>query len=228
MNYQNIEKGIFIARPNRFIAEIEIGGKREICHVKNTGRLKELLLPGAVVWCEKSQNPARKTAYDLIAVEHADQVINIDSQAPNKIAAEWLPQSGLFPADTRFRSEVRRGSNRFDFLAEWADGECWIEVKGITLNDRGVARFPDAPTERGVRHLEHLAAIAGEGGNAMVLFIIAMKGVTAVAPNDTTHKAFGDALRNAAEEGVQIEAVDCIVKPDEIIADQRLPVILST
>lgn len=222
MNYQKVLKGKFICRPNRFIAEILLDGKRAVCHVKNTGRLKELLQEGVTVWVEQSANPNRKTAYDLIAVEKDGQIINIDSQAPNQIAAEWLPKSDLFPENTKFRREVQRGNSRFDFLA----GETWIEVKGITLNDVGIARFPDAPTLRGVKHLKELTAIAREGGKAMVLFIVQMKEIRGVAPNDRTHPEFGAALREAKKAGVKILAVDCIVHPDSVIADQSLPILL--
>ena len=222
MKYQNTVEGKFISRPNRFIAEIQLGAERVICHVKNTGRLKELLVPGATVWLEKSDNPNRKTAYDLIAVQKSGEIINIDSQAPNKIAAEWLPHSELFDEGTLFRAEVTHQNSRFDLLA----GDTWIEVKGITLNVDGVARFPDAPTLRGVKHLNELTEIAQNGGKAMVLFIVQMKGIHAVAPNDQTHPAFGAALRRAAAAGVEILAVDCIVRPGEVIADRMLPVIL--
>ncbi len=224
MKYRNYKNAIFIHRPNRFIAEVEIDGKRAICHVKNTGRLKELLIPGAHVLLEQSENPARKTAYDLIAVQKGENYVNLDSQAPNKIAAEWLPQSGLFPADTIFKPEVKRGDSRFDFRADTPSGAVWIEVKGITLNDNGIAKFPDAPTERGVKHLKELTAIVEEGGQAMVLFVVQMKGVTAVAPNDQTHPAFGAALRAAARAGVRICAVDCRVKAGEVWADSMLPI----
>lgn len=222
MNYQNVIKGKFICRPNRFIAEIEIGEERVICHVKNTGRLKELLIEGATVWVEKSNNPNRKTAYDLIAVQKDGQIVNIDSQAPNKIAAEWLPHSGLFDKGIEFRQEVVYKNSRFDLLA----GDTWVEVKGITLNVDGIARFPDAPTLRGVKHLNELTEIVQNGGKAMVLFIVQMKDIRAVEPNDQTHPEFGSALRNAAKAGVRIIAVDCIVNPDQVIADQILPVIL--
>ncbi len=226
MNYQKIKNAIFINRPNRFIAEIDVNGKRVICHVKNTGRLKELLIPGTPILVEESDNPARKTAYDLIAVQKDGSYVNIDSQAPNKIAAEWLPKSGLFPAETVFKGEVQRGNSRFDFRADTPNGAVWIEVKGITLNDRGIAKFPDAPTERGVKHLKELTEIVEHGGAAMVLFVVQMKGVSAVTPNDQTHPQFGDALRAAADAGVQICAVDCIVKPGEVHADSILPILL--
>ena len=226
MRYKNFKKAIFINRPNRFIAEIEIDGERAICHVKNTGRLKELLADGVEILVEESDNPARKTAYDLIAVLKEESYVNIDSQAPNKIAAEWLPKSGLFPAETTFKAEVKRGNSRFDFCAKTPHGETWIEVKGITLNDNGIAKFPDAPTERGVKHLKELTEIVAQGGNAMVLFVVQMKGISAVAPNDQTHPQFGEALRAAAKIGVQIVAVDCVVKAGEVTADATIPFLL--
>ncbi len=222
MIYQNIQKATFIERPNRFIAIIEIDGKREVCHVKNTGRLKELLIAGATVWVEHCSLPTRKTSYDLIAVEKEGQIINIDSQAPNKIAAEWLKKSGIFPAESTLKTEVKCGDSRFDL---WIEGT-YIEVKGITLNQEGIARFPDAPTLRGVKHLNELSNIAKNGGKAMIMFIVQMKGIHQVEPNDQTHPAFGEALRNAAKAGVKILAVDCKVTPNEIIADQILPIVL--
>ena len=222
MIYQNIQKATFIERPNRFIAIIEINGMREICHVKNTGRLKELLLPNATVWVEHCSAENRKTNYDLIAVQKEDQIINIDSQAPNKVATEWLRTSGLFNPESTLKSEVKCGDSRFDLWIE----DTWIEVKGITLNQQCVARFPDAPTQRGVKHLNELAKIAETGGKAMLLFIVQMKGIRQVEPNDQTHPEFGAALRNAAKAGVKIMAVDCKVTPNEIIADQILPVCL--
>ena len=222
MDYQNIQKATFIERPNRFIAVIELNGKREICHVKNTGRLRELLLPGATVWVEYCPMQTRKTKFDLIAVQKDEQIINIDSQAPNKIAAEWIKNSGLFHPESPIKTEVRCGESRFDL---WVD-DTWIEVKGITLNQEGVARFPDAPTLRGVKHLNELAKIAQNGGKAMILFVVQMKGIHHVEPNDQTHPEFGKALRQAAKAGVKILAIDCIVTPNEIIGDRILPVLL--
>lgn len=224
MKYNNMIKGRFIARPNRFIAVVEIEGKAEICHVKNTGRCKELLIEGAEVWVEKSENPNRKTAYDLICVKKHDQIINMDSQAPNKIAEEWLPKSGLFSPALKIRREVKEGNSRFDLLAENQGKKTWIEVKGVTLEVDGIARFPDAPTERGVRHVKHLMRLVEEGHNAMILFVIQMKGVEYLEPNDQTHPAFGEALRQAAKAGVQILAVDCKVIPGTVEADQLIPV----
>lgn len=222
MKYQNIQKATFIDRPNRFIAIIELDGKQEVCHVKNTGRLKELLLPNATVWVEYCPQPTRKTKFDLIAVQKDDQIINIDSQAPNKIAAEWIKNSGLFRPESTLKTEVKCGDSRFDLWIE----DTFIEVKGITLNQGGIARFPDAPTLRGVKHLNELARIAKNGGKAMILFVVQMKGIHQVEPNDQTHSEFGKALRAAAKAGVQILAVDCNVTPDEIVADQILPICL--
>lgn len=226
MNYQNMIKGRFIARPNRFIAMIEIEGTPTVCHVKNTGRCKELLIEGADVWVEKSSNPARKTAYDLICVRKGNQIINMDSQAPNKIAEEWLPKSGLFSPALTLRREVKNGDSRFDLLAEDEGIYTWIEVKGVTLEEDGVARFPDAPTERGVKHIKHLTELTKNGEKTMILFVVQMKGIHHLEPNDRTHPAFGEALRDAAKAGVQIFAVDCNVIPGTVEADQIIPVII--
>ena len=225
----------FRSRPNRFIAVVEAEGAPVTVHVKNTGRCKELLVEGATVYLAASDNPSRKTPYDLIAVEKrrgcGDPVlINMDSQAPNAIAAEWLPRSGLFHESATFRREVTYGASRFDFCIENADGRgaiAYLEVKGCTLERDGVALFPDAPTERGVKHLRELTALAERGVSAYVLFIIQMKGISAFRPNDTTHKAFGDALREACDAGVRILAVDCLVTPETVTADGPIPVDLS-
>ena len=226
MKYQNIIKGRFISRPNRFIALVEIDGKTEICHVKNTGRCKELLIEGAEVWLEKSDNTNRKTAYDLICVKKGAQIINMDSQAPNKIAEEWLKKSGLFSPALKLRREVSCDKSRFDLLAEDQGEITWIEVKGVTLEEDGIARFPDAPTERGVKHIMHLCDLAQQGDKAMILFVVQMKGVSHLEPNDRTHAAFGEALRKAARCGVQILAIDCKVIPGTVEADEMIPVII--
>ncbi len=217
-----IVKAKFLSRPNRFIALVELEGKAVTVHVKNTGRCKELLPEGATVYLAAAKDPARKTPYDLVAVEKvrpdgSTLFINMDSQAPNAIAAEWLPESGLFSAGATFRREVTHGDSRFDFcvMDKSGNGEeitAYLEVKGCTLERDGIAYFPDAPTERGVKHVKELTALARSGHPAYVLFIIQMKGVTALRPNDETHKAFGDALREAREAGVKILAVDCVVK----------------
>ncbi len=214
MQYKNIHTARFISRPNRFIAIVEKDGREETVHVKNTGRCKELLVKGATVFLEKSDNPSRKTAYDLVAViKESDgkrTYINMDSMAPNLMAAEWLPVSGLFPAGTVFRAEVRHGASRFDFAAECGGDVHYIEVKGVTLEREGIAYFPDAPTERGVKHLSELAALARQGVGATVLFVVQMKGVSAMRPNESTHPAFAAALREAKKAGVNVLAVDCV------------------
>ena len=228
MNYQKVLPGTFLSRPNRFIAHVEIGGELCICHVKNTGRCRELLLPGAKVYVEVSGNPARKTKYDLIAVEkrispHANLLINMDSQAPNKAAGEFLPK--LLPGLTMLRPETVWGNSRFDFYAETDTGEKWLlEVKGVTLEENGIARFPDAPTERGAKHLAELCRCVKEGYRAGVLFVIQMKGVSQFEPNDATDPKFAEALRTAATQGVKIFAYDCLVTPDSLTVDAPVPI----
>ena len=241
MKYHRIVKGKFIERPNRFIAHVEIDGKVEVCHVKNTGRCKELLPAGATVYLAAAANPERKTPYDLIAVEKVRPdgttlFINMDSQAPNAIAAEYLPVSGLFGEDATYRREVSYGASRFDFSIEVPDRPtAYLEVKGCTLERNGIAYFPDAPTERGVKHIKELTALAKTGHPAYILFVTQMKGVTELHPNDETHPAFGEALREAKEAGVQVIAVDCVVEttpnPEgaltlSVNADKPIPVIL--
>ncbi|MCI8599652.1 MAG: DNA/RNA nuclease SfsA [Lachnospiraceae bacterium] len=224
MKYKNIEPAIFLERPNRFIAYVEQAGRREICHVKNTGRCKELLIPGAFVYVQRQSNPARKTALDLIAVKKGEKLINMDSQIPNKIAEEWLRKGNLCSQSARIRPECKYGNSRFDFYIEDGERKAFIEIKGVTLEEDGVARFPDAPTERGVKHIRELMACRQEGYEAFILFVIQMKGVSIMEPNDITHAAFGDALRKAKEAGVHILAYDCKVCPDEIEIDERVEV----
>ncbi len=234
-----IIKGKFLSRPNRFIAHAEVGGETVAVHVKNTGRCKELLVEGGTVLLAASDHPNRKTPYDLVAVEKTKAdgstvIVNMDSQAPNDIAAEYLPESGLFPKTARYRREITHGTSRFDFAVDTPDTPtAFLEVKGCTLERDGIAFFPDAPTERGVKHLNELTALAQSGHPAYILFIIQMKGITALRPNDETHPAFGEALRKARDAGVGILAVDCIVKaspdPDgalrlSVTADQSIPV----
>ena len=223
MKYGKMVPGVFLARPNRFIAHVEIGGRTEICHVKNTGRCRELLPPGAGVWCELSDNPARKTKYDLITVQKNNRLINMDSQAPNAAAKEWLLAGGL--GDIRnLRAEVIRGDSRFDFSFELEGRLCFLEVKGVTLETDGVCAFPDAPTQRGAKHLRGLAEAAAEGCGAYVLFVIQMENVLYLRPNDETDPAFGKALRDAAAAGVRILAVECTVTPDTMTAGKAVPV----
>ena len=232
MRYDRVVEGRFISRPNRFIAEVEIGGKREIVHVKNTGRCRELLLEGARVWLSDSGNPQRKTRYDLIAVEKKREgaeplLINIDSQIPNDTAGEWLPQSGLFSEDAKIRREVTFGASRFDFYVEDGDRRCFLEVKGVTLERDGVVLFPDAPTERGVKHIGELAECIEAGYEAYLLFVIQMKGVNEFRPNDEMHKDFGEALRNAVVRGVRVIAMDCEITPDSMTIDKPVKVDLK-
>lgn len=219
-----ILKGTFLERPNRFIAKVLINGVIETVHVKNTGRCRELLQEGTEVYTEYWDTDTRKTKYDLIAVRKLDQIINIDSQAPNKVAAEYL--SAAFPNHTLLKPEVKHGNSRFDFYME-NEGEKWfIEVKGVTLEEDGIAYFPDAPTERGVKHIEELIACTEEGYRTMVLFIIKMKNIEHLKPNDKTHPAFGATLRRAQQAGVEICAIDCIITPNTIVADKPIPIVL--
>ena len=213
MHYANMIPGIFRARPNRFIAHVEIGGREEIVHVKNTGRCRELLPPGAQVWCQESDNPARKTRFDLITVRKGHRLINLDSQAPNAAAKEWLSAGGLGPIEN-LKAEARHGDSRFDFAFEKDGVPSFLEVKGVTLETDGVCAFPDAPTERGVKHLQGLTRLAREGYGAYVLFVIQMADVRCLHPNDATDPAFGAALREAAASGVHILAMDCRVTAD--------------
>ena len=213
MHYANMIPGIFRARPNRFIAHVEIRGQEEIVHVKNTGRCRELLPPGAQVWCQESDNPARKTRFDLITVQKGHRLINMDSQAPNAAVKEWLSAGGLGPIEN-LKAEARHGDSRFDFAFEKDGVPCFLEVKGVTLETDGICAFPDAPTERGVKHLQGLTRLAREGYGAYVLFVIQMADVHYLHPNDATDPAFGAALREAAASGVRILAMDCAVTAD--------------
>ena len=213
MIYKNIVPGVFLYRPNRFIAHIEIGGQEQICHVKNTGRCRELLPRGAQVWCEKSDNPARKTQYDLIAVQKGSRTINMDSQAPNVAAKAWLEKGGLGNIEN-LRPESRHGDSRFDFFFTKEGKPCFLEVKGVTLETDGVCAFPDAPTIRGAKHLRELTELAKTGYGAYVLFVIQMTDVKYLHPNDATDPEFGKALREAKDAGVQILAMDCKVTPN--------------
>ena len=260
MLYYAIHKGRFLKRPNRFIAQVEIDGKEETCHVKNTGRCKELLRPGVTVYCEKSANPKRKTHYDLIAVEKIDPaalipgqqpaddpfsdaaetansrpfLINMDSQAPNKVIQEWLEAGGLFPNLTYLKPECRHENSRFDFYLEWAEPvrlrktpprlhRVFLEVKGVTLEEQGVVLFPDAPTERGVKHLQELTRCLRQGYESYVIFVVQMSAAKYFRPNDLTHLQFGTALREAVTAGVKALAYTCKVTPDSLILDQPLP-----
>ena len=215
MHYQNIVEGVFLSRPNRFVAHIEINGKEEICHVKNTGRCRELLVPGCRVWCERSSNPSRKTAYDLIAVQKGTKLINMDSQAPNAAAKQWLLSGGLGYIEN-LRAETIYEDSRFDFSFHKDGKPCFLEVKGVTLEDSGICAFPDAPTVRGVKHLQGLIRAVQAGYGGYVLFVIQLEQAHSVIPNDAADPAFGEALRSAAKAGVQVLAMNCKVTPDSM------------
>lgn len=225
MTYHDVIPGVFRARPNRFIAHVEIDGSLQICHVKNTGRCRELLVPGAEVYLEESQNPARKTKYDLIAVRKGKLLINMDSQAPNKVAAEYLPR--LFPDLTLLRPETTFGNSRFDFYAETRQEKWFIEVKGVTLEENGVVLFPDAPTERGVKHVRELCSCVKAGFRAGILFVVQMQGIRYFTPNTRTHPEFAQALCEAAAHGVCLHAVDCLVTPDSLVPASPVEIRLS-
>ena len=221
MRYTNMVPGTFLRRPNRFIAHVLIDGAEETVHVKNTGRCKELLPPGAQVWCQRSDNPNRKTKYDLITVKKGERLINMDSQAPNAAAGEWLKNGGLGEIEN-LKAETFHGDSRYDFSFTKNGKKCFLEVKGVTLEEDGVCAFPDAPTERGARHLRGLTEAAKAGYGAYVLFVIQMADVKYLRPHDQRDPAFGEALREAAENGVAVLAVDCAVDVDAM--DIRLPV----
>ncbi len=223
MKYGQMVPGRFLERPNRFIAHIEIHGNREVCHVKNTGRCRELLPAGAQVWCEVAKNPTRKTKFDLITVQKGHRLINMDSQAPNAAAGEWLRAGGLGPIEN-LRAETVHGGSRFDFSFTMTGRPCLLEVKGVTLEHDGVCAFPDAPTERGARHLRELAQAAREGYGAFVLFVIQMSDVRYLHPNDATDPDFAAALRDAAAAGVKVMAVDCRVEVDSMVIGEPVEV----
>lgn len=229
MKYEKIVKGTFISRPNRFIAHVQIDGEEVVVHVKNTGRCTELLTPRCTVYLAESDNPLRKTKYDLIAAEkHRSELppllINLDSQIPNHAAEEWLRKGGLFSENAIIRREVKYNNSRFDFYIEDGDEKIFLEVKGVTQEHSGTALFPDAPTERGVKHIEELKACLEEGYKAYVLFVIQMKGTYKFKPNDEIHRAFGDALRDAHSKGVKVIAMDCVVTPDSMTIDKEVPI----
>lgn len=226
MHYHHIRRGIFVQRHNRFVATVNIDGAPAVCHVRNTGRCRELLLPGAAVVLEPARTPGRKTAHSIIAVRKGERLVNIDAMAPNQVFAEWVAQGNLLPRTTLVRPEARYGDSRFDFYIESQGKPAFVEVKGVTLEEGGVARFPDAPTLRGVKHLRGLTACVQQGYAAWIVFIVQMEGITRVEPNWATHSAFGHALREAAEAGVNVLALDCRVEESSIAADRAVPVLL--
>lgn len=227
MRYERMRKARFISRPNRFVAMVELGGQEVVCHVKNTGRCRELLVPGATVYLQKAASPDRKTAYDLIAVQKGSRLINMDAAAPNQVFGEWARAGNLLPDPTLVKAEARRGTSRLDFYIESAQRKAWVEVKGVTLEENGHVRFPDAPTERGVKHLRELEACVRDGYEAYAVFVVQMEGVIDFSPNWQTHPAFGEALVHAAQSGVRVLALDCTVTPDSLAIRKSVPVVLE-
>lgn len=226
MRYRFVVPGRFVDRPNRFIAHVEINGRTETVHVKNTGRCKELLVPGCRVYCAHDSSPLRKTEYDLIAAEKNGRLINLDSQAPNKLFAEWAAEEGYLPGPVSLWPEYTWGDSRFDFRMDFAGGTRLVEIKGVTLEQDGHVSFPDAPTERGLKHLNGLIRAAESGMEASVFFVIQMEGALSFSPADHIHPEFGEALRRAAKSGVKVEAYDCTVRPAEVLIRQPVPVLL--
>ena len=234
MKYSNITTGTFISRPNRFLAHVLVNGVDTLCHVKNTGRCRELLQPEAKLILQHHDNPARRTDYSVIGVYKGDVLINMDSQAPNQAAYEWVVAGadGIFGNVVEVKREKTYGNSRFDLYVESVDEDgvlhrTFIEVKGVTLEQDGVARFPDAPTERGVKHVEELTACLQDGYEACILFVIQMKGIRHWEPNWVTHEAFGEALCRAKEAGVRLLAYDCLVTEDSMQIDASLPIVLT-
>ena len=234
MKYSNITTGIFVSRPNRFLAHVLVDGVDTLCHVKNTGRCRELLQPGARLILQHHDNPARRTAYSVIGVYKGDVLINMDSQAPNQAAYEWVltGADGIFGNIVEVKREKTYGNSRFDLYLESVDEDgvlhrTFMEVKGVTLEQDGVARFPDAPTERGVKHVEELAVCLRDGYEAAILFVIQMKGICRWEPNWVTHEAFGEALCHAQEAGVRLLAYDCLITEDSMQIDLPLPIRLE-
>lgn len=226
MKYDNIKSGRFEKRPNRFIAHVEVDGKMEICHVKNTGRLSELLISGAKVYVEENDNPKRKTRFSLIAVEKDGILYNIDSQAPNKVAKEWVEQGNFLPDVTFVKSEKTFRKSRFDLYIETENKKIFMEVKGVTLNQEGIGYFPDAPTERGKKHILELCDALEEGYEACILFVVKFQPAKGFTPNRVRQPDFADALIMAQEKGVKVMAVECKVKPDNLSIVREIPVFL--
>lgn len=225
MRYENIKKARFLARPNRFIAHAELDGQEVICHVKNTGRCRELLIPDetTVYIQDHGEDTKRKTRYSLIGVEKGNLMINMDSQAPNKVVKEWIQAGEFLPGITFMKPEKKYGNSRFDFYLEQGERKIFLEVKGVTLEEDGVAMFPDAPTERGVKHIEELIACKQDGYDAYIVFVVQMAGMKVFRPNEKTQPEFGEALRKARSHGVEIIVKNCMVTPDELKIVDSLP-----
>lgn len=227
MKYDNIYEAVFIDRPNRFIANISINGEKNICHVKNTGRCKELLVPGATIYVQHCPSASRKTQWDLISVIKNGRLINMDSAAPNAVFGEWLSAGVLLGSPPTFiRPEAVYGDSRFDFYFESPGRKTFAEVKGVTLEDNGIVMFPDAPTQRGIKHLRGLIKCLNAGYEAYAVFIVQMKNVKHFEPNRATHPEFADALKDASEAGVHILALDCQVSPDTITVSEKVKIVI--
>lgn len=224
MKYENTKRAVFLDRPNRFIAHVDLNGQTETVHVKNTGRCKELLIPGTEVILEESVNPARKTKYDLICVNKSGRWVNMDSQVPNKAAAEWIRAGRLFPEEVTLKTEKVYGNSRFDIYVESPCRKAFIEVKGVTLEENDIARFPDAPTQRGVKHVEELIRCQEDGYEAYLMFVIQMKGIREFEPNWSTHPQFGEVLQKAQNAGVHLLAYDCLIREDYIEIQDPVPI----
>lgn len=227
MRYTNIHKGTFISRPNRFIANVMIDGREEVCHVKNTGRCRELLVEGCTVWLEHSNSESRKTAFDLVTVEKGHRLINMDSQAPNKAVVEWLREKKPFGDGFCVYPERKYGNSRFDFYMESQNRKIFMEVKGCTLEKDGVVLFPDAPTLRGVKHIRELSRCLDEGYEAYIMILVQMSDVKYFTPNYDTHPEFGETLEKAAQKGVKILCYDCDVTPDSMTVGKPVEVKLG-
>ncbi len=224
MKYINIKKAIFISRPNRFTALCELDGEHATCHVKNTGRCRELLIPGCTVYLEESSNKERKTKYDLVSVMKGSELFNIDSQAPNTVFGQWLTTGALFSDIILIKPETKYKNSRFDFYIEHGEKKTFIEVKGVTLEENGVLLFPDAPTERGVKHIYELCDAVADGYEAYIAFIIQTEKADCFMPNRRTHPEFANALAYAKDKGVSIICLSCSVTPDTICIKSSVPV----
>lgn len=231
MEYRKVIKAVFKRRPNRFVAYAEINGREEIVHVKNTGRCRELLVEGCTIYLAEADNPNRKTRYDLIAVEKIRQnksplLINMDSQIPNTVTEEWLRKGMLFSENAVIKREVTYRNSRFDFYINDGERKIFLEVKGVTLEKEGIAMFPDAPTQRGVKHINELMKCIDDGYEAYILFVLQMKETSAFQPNDKMHPEFGEALRRAEKAGMNIIAMNCSVSCSEIAINKPVQIIL--
>ena len=227
IQYPMMKKGVFLSRPNRFLAHVEIDGKEEICHVKNTGRCRELLRPGAEVWCQHHADSKRKTAWSLITVRKGERLVNMDSQIPNRLAYDYVNQGGFGFFPTLLKAEQTYGSSRFDLYYEAGERKGFVEVKGVTLEEDGVARFPDAPTERGRKHLLELQAAAAQGYEAWVLFVVQMSDILRFEPNTPRDPQFAEALLQVSQNGVCVRAVECSVTEDSLEITKEIPVELQ-